>query len=1018
MQNLNRLDRRIATAVSFMGVFLALTPVANAQDEQTQSDSAVFKSTAVPSHLLPGLIAAQTASTSAATQPVEAAAVAPPVAAEAPPPANDEAESGVEDVIVTGTRIRRKDLTTSTPLTILDSQTITNSGLVSVGDILQNLPQQGNAINVQFNNGGSGATRVNLRGLGPQRTLVLLNGRRVVPGGFGANASVDLNIIPVDVIDRIEVLRDGASAVYGSDAIGGVVNIITKDDFTGVQANAFYGGSQHGGPQFQASISAGDISERSSFFFNAQYFRQEALFAGQREFAESSLDVDFPTGDETTTGSSAPPEGNIFGADGTDAGNATWDGLTGRFPDGALWHNSPTDGWRPFRDTGNSDVGEGDFYNFQPENYLVTPSERFSLFATGEYQIVEDRLKFYAEALYQNRQSDRLLAPEPLFLGFIGEGITVSGDNAYNPFGVDFTDVRRRMVEGGNRRFIASSHVYRVVTGLEFEFPENLGKLSTWSADFNFNYGRTESAEISEGLYIASRLANAVGPSFFDENLVAQCGTPDAPIGGGCVPLNIFGGAGTITQDMLDYLTFTGIQRGFSEQRIFSFEVGGEVFDLWDRPVGLVFGIQHRLERGGNIPSTIEAIGDSTGNNALPTGGQYEEIAGYVETNIPLLADLPGVELFEVNAALRVFNFDSFGTDFMAKVGGLWKVSDDLSIRGNWSRAFRAPSVSDLFEGAQDSFPNVTDPCETDAAGLGRSPAAVENCRRDGLPDVLQTGQTQIRTLVGGNPNLDPETADVFTAGIVLTPTFFKPLKGLSITLDYFNINIENAIQTVSADIILNNCYNSSSTESERENCDQIFRNDQNLIVQIDDRNTNIGGFDTSGLDISLRYTKGSPLGRFTFTFDGVWVDEFSSTLPDGNRVSGLDVYDLSNTDIDGFMPSWRYTSSLQWAYKGYSLGSNLRYTRGIRECDDNDCDSDSSADNPLNRGVNPNVNVDIYGSVTFSNPLGFTSLRAGINNISDQTPPVIYAGFLANSDAANYDYLGRFFYVSLLHRL
>ncbi len=942
---------------------------------------------------MPGLVAAQTSTPSAVG-----------------PLSEPQERAAMEEIQVTGTRTRRRDFVGTAPLTVIDQGMIEATGVATVGQVLQQLPSQSNGINTQFNNGGDGSTRVDLRGLGDERTLVLLNGRRVVPGGLGADASVDLNIFPIEAVDRIEVLRDGASAIYGSDALSGVVNVITKRNYSGISGDAYYGSSQHGGGFFNARLTAGETTERASFLVSAQYYRQEPIFAGQRSFARSDLTWEgtansAPSGDETTLGSSAPPEGLLINR-GEPGGNSTWQGLQEQEGAGTIWFNDPQDGWRPGRLTGNFDVDEGDLYNYQPENYLVTPAERFNLFATGDFAIT-DKVRLYTEALYSNRQSDRLQAAEPIFTLFIGEGLTASGENVYNPFGRDFVDVRRRMVEAGNRRFIASAHTFRLVLGVDGEFPEGLGKLSTWTWDFHFNYGRNESTETSEGLFIASRLQNALGPSFFDAGGVARCGTPGSVIAG-CVPLNIFGGPSTITQEMLDYVTFTGVRRGYSEQQLLTFELTGELFDLWDRAASLVVGFQHRVERGGNLPNTIEIIGDSTGNNALPTFGSFEEFAAYLEVNMPLLADVPGFKLLEIQAAGRVFDFDSFGTDFIAKVGALWQIYSDLSIRGNYSRAFRAPSVGELFDGATDSFPPVTDPCDT---ALGRSEFAAVNCAADGLPAELVTGQTQIRTLVGGNPRLNPETAEIITAGVVWRPTFSNVLDGLTLAVDYFNIGIEQAIQPTGASVILNNCYNSPA--GERSSCDQIIRNTSNIITQIDDRNTNIGGFDTAGVDVSLAYEKGSPFGRFGLRVDGVFTYDFTATLPDGNQVSGLNRYDLRDTV--GFVSSIRLNAMAQWSLKGFGLGYNIRYVGPIQECEGNNCGEEA---NTFARPVDDNVVMDVFARYSFSTPLGFSTLQAGINNFLDQEPPTIYAGLLANSDAANYDYLGRFFYVSLRHQL
>lgn len=1005
MLNLNRFNRRgMATCLSLLGLTV-FSSESLAQGASSGAEDEVQGET--PVSLLPKQLIAQADPEDEGQLPAEAVDINSSGDESSDEADSEPPEDKVETVQVTGTRIKRADLTTPAPVTVLDTQQINAAGLVSVGDILQNLPQNANGLNVQFNNGGTGATRINLRGLGAQRTLVLLNGRRIVPGGFGADSSVDLNIIPVNVIERMEILRDGASAVYGSDAIGGVVNIITKKDFSGVEANAFYQTFEAGGPLYQASVTAGDVSERSMWFVNGQYFRQEPLWQGELDYFESDTGYDFATGDVASSGSSAPPEGNLFSP--PSRGNGIYNNLQ-RGGETGILHNDRQNGWRAIDFGGASDLGQGDLYDFAPQNYLITPSERFSLFTSGEYLVTDD-IRVYVEGLYQNRQSELLLAPEPIFAGGLST-VNATADSIYNPFGADFPAFRRRMIEQSNRRFAASSHVYRVVTGVEYQLPDTLpGKLSTWSADFNFNYGRTESAETSVGLLWRRRLGDAVGASFIDENFAPRCGAdPDSPIEN-CVPLNVFGGEGTITDEMLDYVTWDGVQRGFSEQRVITFEMGGELFDLWNRPVSLVLGYQNRLERGGDNPTTLEENGESTGSLAQTTEGEFTENAGYVELGIPLLADLPGVELFEINAAARVFDFSTFGTDTIYKIGGLWKIYSDLSLRGNASRSFRAPSVSELFLGNSDDFPQLRDPCDIES-GL-RTGIVDTNCTALGVPEDLSAGQTQLRLIQGGNEDLEPEEATVLTGGIVWTPTFNELVKGFSLTVDYFDIDIDNAIQTAGGPVTLNNCY--GLEERIQSACDLIQRDSAGVIQAIQDTNINIGGFDSEGIDISLRYTKGTDFGRFFLSFEGTLNTKYEATFADGNVISGLSDYSI-NQQFDGFMPEWTYVVSGQWSFKGIGLGGNFRYVSPMIECDANDCDDDGGENN-LMRPVKEFIRADVFGSYSFSTPLGYTAIRAGINNVNGAEPPIVHGGFIG-TDRANYSLAGRQFYVNLSHRL
>jgi len=315
----------------------------------------------------------------------------------------EDTSGQVEEILVTGSFIRRKDLTTPAPVSIITRVDMDASGLVSIGDILQNLPSQGNASNIQVNNGGSGATRVNLRGAGSNRTLVLVNGRRHVPGGIGADSAVDLNAIPLAVIERVEVLKDGASALYGSDAIAGVVNIITRKDFEGVEASAYTGSTWTGGQTYDLNVSTGWNSRDGNVVISAGYFEQLPIWAGQRDFSKVAKSYDWvcatgpddPAWDEEqhqncevvkNTGAISSPQGYLQDWTGF-SGNDEWDALKEKYPGADRFYNDPDQGWRPFREGGTSDqdldgdgIADGDYYNYAPENYLVTPQQRYSLF--------------------------------------------------------------------------------------------------------------------------------------------------------------------------------------------------------------------------------------------------------------------------------------------------------------------------------------------------------------------------------------------------------------------------------------------------------------------------------------------------------------------------------------------------------------------------------------------------------------------------------------------------------------
>jgi outer membrane receptor protein involved in Fe transport len=992
-------------------------------------------------------------------------------------------KEATEEIVVTGSRIRRKDLTTPAPVTVISREQVTASGKVSIGDFLQALPEQGNAINTQFNNGGDGATRISLRGLGSARTLVLLNGRRMVPGGTGADASVDLNSIPTAAVERIEVLKDGASAVYGSDAIAGVVNIITRKGFKGTEASAFGGVSQHGdGQTYDLNVTTGQAGDRGNVVFSAGYYKQQSVFAGDRDFSKFQLffdpsSSDCPTGPsggcvgkpgEILVGSGTIPAGRIVlsssqvGKAQALTGNAAVDAkltaynalVTGNpktssfiaclpgevnakcvaFPNG--------DRYRPYNGSGLPEIG-GDQYNFQPQNYNVTPAQRISLYSIGDLSLGSSARGYY-EASFVNRQSEQLLAAEPLLTD--GEGVVVSKDNIYNPFGVDIGGVRRRLLEFGNRVTDQDISTFRVVGGIDGTLPEEFGPAHGWFWDLSLNFGRTEEAGTKNGNVYLRNLAQALGPSMPDPKTGAPICVETAGQAGtvipGCVPLNLFSGAayntttgaataGTITPDQVTGLTFTGVDRGINQMTAVQANTSGELFSLFaDRPVGLALGYEYRLVYGAFIPDPITVAGETSGNKGLITKGGYHVNEGYAELSIPIVSNLPLAENVEATAAARVFNYSTFGSDWTYKFGARWSPIHDVTFRGTYSTAFRAPSVGDLFGGQADNFASLTDPCAGFVAGRkGSADIPVGTplynaCLAQGGANVPNNhdDQTQLRSRVGGNPKLTPETAKVFTAGVVLQPSM---VRGFSMTVDYYNFNVNNAISAIGESVILNSCVTSGKY------CDHIQRDPATgRITQILNLGANVGGELTDGIDVSLRYALPTDFGRFGFIIDGTWLHRFDVTEADGSVLKGRGVYDLGSGVNGGVYPAFKANGGVTFGLAGLNLGVTEKFIGSYWECADGNlgdgvmdgaglCRTTFTPDGQVAqsgfadaaRKVQPYFQTDLYASYGLNTGFGKTTLAVGLNNAFNVSPPKVYNAFTPTSDPSAYDFMGRFFW-------
>src|SRR5713101_699319 len=1021
--------------------------VGRTRDQHQRSFPMLLKTKALTIALLSGLCVSAMA---AAQESRPAGQTPPPAETGDPTPAVGQPDTTAtpeatgkraaeETIIVTGSRIRRKDLTTPAPVTVISREQVIASGKVSIGDFLQSLPEQGNAINTNVNNGGDGSTRVSLRGLGSDRTLVLLNGRRMVPGGTGANTSVDLNSIPTAAIERIEVLKDGASAVYGSDAIAGVVNIITRKNYRQTDVAAYTGMSQRGdGTLYDFSVTTGTGGDRGNITFSAGYSNQQPTWAGDRDWSRIPRAFNAKTGENQSTGSGTIPQGRVvFSTDDANipilptGGTPTpvFTGLTAlnpktsafikctaaevaaesAAPNSKVIANDTNDscrqfGWRRFVGGRITEFG-GDLYNFQPQNYLVTPQQRFSLYSAGDTRIGSFARGFF-EATYVNRQSDQKLAPEPLLTDV--EGVAVAANNPFNPFGVpldpnDGVGVRRRLLEFGNRTFNQDIDTFRVVGGLDGTLSDDFGPLQGWFWEAAVNYGRVQGVEVKHGNLYLPNLASALGsPAGTNAS-----GSPLCAAGGGTpVPcLNLFGGAGTISGDQIENLTFTGTARGVNQLAGVNINTSGELFPLFgDRPVGLALGYEFRTLKGSFIPDPITVAGLTTGNKGNITSGSYYVNEGYGELSIPLLSNMPGVQTLEATAAARVFKYSTFGTDWTYKFGGRYSPVRDVTVRGTYSTAFRAPSISDLFLGQSDNFPNVQDPCRNLAS-------APPNCFTQGVQGNGDD-QTQLRSRVGGNPALRPETAKTFTIGLVLEPTM---IKNFSVTVDYYNITVENSISTIGANVILTGCYPSAGTPNQVY-CDKISRDTTtHRITNIVDTNTNVGKDETDGIDLAIRYALPTEYGRFGFVFDGTWLHKFDRTLADGSVLGGRGTYDvqIEGAGLGGVFPAFKANSGVNWSLGGFAGGVNGKFIGSFHECGDDTgffaggsvCSS-SGGTPQFQRLVPAYVTFDLFASYTLRSPAGRTTLGAGVNNVGDHKPSVIYNGFLAASDPTAYDFM------------
>lgn len=867
--------------------------------------------------------------------------------------AQESGSVAVEEVIVTGSRIARKDLTSVGPVTIISAPEIAATGVTSLEVLLQRLPSSagfgGNQTAAYWVSNGWGTPQINLRGMGINRTLVLLNGRRVVAGGTGANTSVDLSMIPVSIIERIEVLKDGASAVYGADAVAGVVNIITKDSFEGLEASVKLGAAFEGdGEELQLDLTWGVVSDKGNLMASISYQDAGEVYMPDR--------VDCPR-------SEVDGELVCFGSSDTIGGLAV-------LPDGTRINFNQD----PSADPKSFALYDPLVHNFDFNQSFnaVNPLKRLSFSVFGNYDF-SDRVGFFGELMFTNRQTDQPASPTRI------RGVDFAASHPTNPTGQDIVLTRKRLGETGNRDFFQETNTFRAVAGLQGEIGDG------WNWDIAYNWGRNNGTDGSTNVINTIRLTETLDPNL--------CGSGGIPCG------DILGFNNT-TPEFLDYILYTAIGTGGNEQQSLTANVTGELFAMPAGYVLMAAGIEKREDKGWRDPDALTAAGGSNQNAGDPIAGTVKADEVYVEFGIPLLAGVPLVEALDLDLAFRYSDYDSFGDTDNYKVGVNWQIVPSFKVRANFATAFRVPNVNELFGGVAEGNLTTTDPCNGWDL-LTPTDVVYVNCQADGVPvGYTQLGNT-ILTTVGGNPDLEPETADTFTFGIVFEPSF---IEGLSLTLDYFDIEITDAITQIPGSTKLDVCYNTPGLDHEFCTAESFTRSaltgDVNFLSAVP---VNTGKETVSGIDIGIRYyfdirNLGATFDWKTTLLDEYEITPFTSAAPivlDGHIGGG-----------NGGYPNQR-------SYLSFKLqGANWSGTYSIQIIGSGD---DFNFDPPSIGAKMDTVTYHyLQASYEFNDD---TSLAIGIDNIFDEGAPYVASWTDANTDTMTYDLIGRRGYARLTYR-
>ena len=925
----------------------------------------------------------------------QAQSTLPPPDAAATPAAQTTSAANGGEIVITGSRIRRNPLDLDAPRVFVDQQDIAKTGLSSINDVLQRLPSSGGGLNGKFNNSGNlgnppdgggvgaGSAEIDLRYLGSRRTLVLVDSLRFVNGASasGVPGSVDLNAIPQSMIERVEVLQDGASAIYGSDAIAGVVNIITKQHQRGLNLSAQYGQYQQSdgkSQDYEVSWGNGD-GHRLSVVVGGNYVKQGGVSAGDR--AISRFPAPYATSCLAGGCSGFLPNGRYAGS--------AWGFVGGDATLISAPTNTPTvANFRAF-------AGAPDRFNFAPYNYFQIPLDRYGLFANAHYELA-DNINFSVKGLWNERKSKNQAAPLPFGVGAAAgitpvlDSIDIDATNPFNPFGftldssnMDF--ILRRFVEGGPRRFSQKVDTSYVVATLDGSF--GIGG-HDWYWDVNGVYGHNQAKQRMLGNINSDHLRVALGP-------LATCqATP------GCVPFNMFGGAGSITQDMMDWATF--VQNDSSKQDMWDItgNISGELFELPGGPLGIAMGVESRDQTGSFSPDEIVQQGFSSDIPAQATRGGYNVKEAYAELNAPILKGITGVELLELNGAVRYSKYDTdSGGKFShttKKASINWKPIKDLRFRGSYAEGFRAPSIGELFGTASRFDQTISDPCSNDSTApqnFLNNTTVRNNCIAAGVPagGTYAQANPQISVLVGGNENLHPETSKSWIFGGVFSPSF---IPGFSIEANHYNIKVKGAIQPVDAAFTLTKCV----VDNDPASCALVTRVNGNL-TQIQGILGNIAAIKTKGIDVNVAY-RGlkTGMGKFGVTWNNTFLKNYDLLVP---ITGGVQVISREGTEVgspsQGF-PKWKSIGVLDWDLANFGASLTGRYVSKLHESDGNTLKSRFYTDLQLRW-------APMFAAKQFN-------FAVGANNLLNTKAPGCNTCDLNNFDPTMYDVPGRFYYV------
>lgn len=930
--------------------------------------------------------------------------------------AQDSAEAKeIDTITVTGTRIKSQTVTASSPVSEIGKEEFKVAGATRVDDLVNQYPQMSPYFDSFANNGAQGYPTADLRGLGTNRTLTLINGRRIQPGN---GIAPDLSIVPAALIQRVDLLTGGASAVYGADAVAGVVNFVLDSEFEGISLNAGYSAYQHNNDNeyLQGKMDARGFtyptgnsgldgqSQNIDMVFGSQFAdgnghatawltwrKNDALYQGQRDYSSCSFEANKAangTYRKRCGGSGTAPNPNFY--------IDVYDELTGAYlEDESLFVNlTPGDIWVE---------GDGsNVYNYAPINFYQRPETKINFGATVKYEISE-HARPYVELMYSNRDSEIQVAESGTFFGqkLVIEGGcanpllgTACDDLGINPDRDLEVYVGKRNVEGGPRNFSFNDSAYRVVTGMEGAINDN------WSYDISMLYGKNNTSEVGVGDFLSSRITDAL----------LACADPDLADTSACYNVWQYGG---VTADAANNLA--GTRMSAIETSITSVNgyVSGDTgFGFVDGSnIGLVAGFEWRKEQYSSMFDSFSQAGDfaGAGGPSLPLSGETEVRELFVEAGVPVFKGDGFVKSFNLDLGYRYSDYELSGAENTWKVGFTSDIAS-LRFRGGFNKAIRAPNMGELFAQQQIALWSGVDNC------AGADPKFNEiQCENTGVDPDTQYGNISVSTasqynmFIGGNANLSPEQAETWTFGFA-----FTPVENLDIAIDYYDIKIEDRIGTVGAGNIIDACALTGDTTlcsfiKRNPATGDLWRGEAGYVIN---PTRNFGELEVRGLDINATYRWDMWGGRMSASFVGTRNLEYTvAPLAGLNDAITYDCAGLLNSACQ--LPEWRHIASLRYGNELFSVNLRWRYTGSLDYIEnDGTAGQDSFLITDNGGKVDAYNFFDISGSINLSDSVDLT---IGVNNVADKEPPFVGSTLALNGNAlGGYDQAGRYIFANL----